>query len=89
MHRNESAASFVSAASLSASESQEPGISGPGTPLKASLTRQLSELEKREDEDLYRWMARQQVGCSLNGSIPAVIEKKERNRNTFNYEMEY
>ena len=33
---------------------------GPGTPLKPSLTKQLSELDKREDEDLYRWMQRQQ-----------------------------
>ncbi len=31
-----------------------------GTPLKQSLTRQLSEIDKREDEDLYRWMQRQQ-----------------------------
>ena len=60
LRRNESAGSFQTAASLSVS-SQDIGVSVPSTPLKASLTRQLSELEKREDEDLYRWMQRQQV----------------------------
>ncbi len=61
LRRNESAGSFQTAVSVSASSLQEVGVSMPSTPLKASLTRQLSELEKREDEDLYRWMQRQQV----------------------------
>ena len=46
----------------------DQGMSVPGTPLHHSLTRHLSELEKdkkkREDEDLYFWMQRQQVTTS-------------------------
>lgn len=64
LRKNESYTSFHSAASQSGSD-LEVGLTGtsvPGTPLRHSLTRHLSELDKREDEDLYVWMQRQQVG---------------------------
>lgn len=53
IRRNESNVSFASG-SVSMSSADVGGVSMPGTPMKTSLTRQLSELEKREDEDLYR-----------------------------------
>lgn len=34
--------------------------SAPSTPVRQSLTRHLTGLDKREDEDMYRWMQRQQ-----------------------------
>ena len=54
IRRNESNMSFPSG-SVSMSSVEVGAVSVPGTPLKTSLTRQLSELEKREDEDLYRY----------------------------------
>lgn len=59
LQRNESNVSFASGSNYSSSDHIQ-GASIPGTPLRQSLTRHLSELEKREDEDLYRWMQRQQ-----------------------------
>ena len=77
MSRNESHTSFHSMSqSLSDLDAVDaPGLGGgagvggsmPGTPLKQSLTRHLYELEKkkREDEDMYTWMQRQQVRLYL------------------------
>ena len=60
MGRNESNVSFQSG-SVSMSSVDPIGLqSVPGTPMRQSLTRHLSELEKREGEDLYQWMQRQQ-----------------------------
>lgn len=50
----------LSSASTSNSSEHMHTASAPSTPVRQSLTRHLTGLDKREDEDMYRWMQRQQ-----------------------------
>ena len=54
LRRNDSSASVISGVSISASSGEHRATPAPSTPLKQSFARQLSMLDKREDEDLYR-----------------------------------
>ena len=58
LQRNDSNVSFTSASASSIELGPVPSV--PGTPIRTSLPKPPSDFGQRQDEDLYRWMARQQ-----------------------------
>ncbi|XP_064637366.1 bridge-like lipid transfer protein family member 1 isoform X3 [Lineus longissimus] len=70
MRRNESAASFISVASSLENDAM-PTTPPGGTPVRQTLAKKLTKIEQRDDEDLYRWMVRQQ-DYTKKGGLPTV-----------------